>query len=103
MSGIDAAQLGDELPGRPLAWNLASTGQSLVESFIGLSTFTNDELRGMRNKALDAKAAAVAMQNSKVRYELACSDDLWPVEVDQGQRPGNRVGIGNSVWNCETE
>jgi hypothetical protein len=32
MSGIDAAQLGDELPGRPLAWNLASTGQTLVES-----------------------------------------------------------------------
>lgn len=32
MSGIDAVQLGSELPARPLAWNLASTGQSLAES-----------------------------------------------------------------------
>lgn len=32
MSGIDARRLGEKLPGDPLAWNLASTGQSLVES-----------------------------------------------------------------------
>ncbi len=32
MSGIDAAQLTAELPRHPLAWNLASTGQTLVES-----------------------------------------------------------------------
>jgi len=32
MSGIDAKRLRDELPGRPLAWNLSSTGQSLVET-----------------------------------------------------------------------
>jgi hypothetical protein len=34
MSGIDAGQLSQELPGRPRAWNCASTGQSLVESFL---------------------------------------------------------------------
>ena len=28
MSGIDAAQLGAELPDHPRAWNFASTGQS---------------------------------------------------------------------------
>ena len=32
MSGLDAEQLTAELPDKPLAWNLASTGQSLVES-----------------------------------------------------------------------
>ena len=32
MSGIDARQLRETLPGHPLTWNLASTGQSLVEA-----------------------------------------------------------------------
>jgi hypothetical protein len=34
MSGIDARQLRAELPGKPLSWNLASTGQTLAESFL---------------------------------------------------------------------
>lgn len=32
MSGIDARRLAQRLPGEPLAWNLSSTGQSVVES-----------------------------------------------------------------------
>jgi hypothetical protein len=34
MAGIDGGQLRDELPGRPLAWNLASSGQTLVQSVL---------------------------------------------------------------------
>jgi hypothetical protein len=34
MSGVDGRQLAAELPGQPLAWNLASSGQSLAESFL---------------------------------------------------------------------
>lgn len=34
MSGVDGRQLAEELPGRPVAINLASTGQSLVESYL---------------------------------------------------------------------
>jgi hypothetical protein len=34
MSGIDARGLTDAIPEHPLAWNFASTGQSLVESYL---------------------------------------------------------------------
>lgn len=34
MSAVDGRQLTDSLPGRPLAYNLASTGQSMVESYL---------------------------------------------------------------------
>lgn len=44
MSGIDAGQLREEIPGRPLAWNLASTGQSLAEAYL-LSQASPDSLR----------------------------------------------------------
>ena len=31
---LDASQLRDEIPGRPVIWNLATTGQSLLEAFL---------------------------------------------------------------------
>lgn len=34
MSGIDARALTDAIPEHPLAWNFASTGQSLIESYL---------------------------------------------------------------------
>ena len=34
MSGIDAGALSEATPGRPLAWNFASTGQSLLEAYL---------------------------------------------------------------------
>jgi hypothetical protein len=44
MSGIDAGQLRRALPGEPLAWNCASTGQTPVESFL----LTQELPRGVR-------------------------------------------------------
>jgi len=34
MNGVDTRQLSEALPGRPEAWNLSSSGQSLFESFL---------------------------------------------------------------------
>ena len=45
MSGIDARQLGDELPGNPVSWNCASTGQTLAESFLLTQSLSEDHPR----------------------------------------------------------
>ena len=44
MSGVDTRQLGNELPGQPVSWNCASTGQTLAESFL-LTQQLSDEPR----------------------------------------------------------
>jgi len=67
------------------AENAASRARDLTQQLLTFARGGEPVKKVVKAGALLKEAAGFAMHGSSVRCEFALADDLWPVEVDEGQ------------------